>query len=77
MRNGTGTPQTQRRYYGAVVVVQKIAVGVQQRFLEKIEAKYVPFVDDVSHLRSATPTMPPGLDALSPMLTASRLLMRT
>ena len=47
VRNSTGTPATQRRYYGAVVVVQKIALGVQQRYLERIEKKYVPFVDDV------------------------------
>jgi hypothetical protein len=47
VRNSTGTPATQRRYYGAVVVVQKIALGVQQRYLERIEKKYAPFVDDV------------------------------
>ena len=46
VKNATGTPQTQRRYYGAVVVVQKIALGVQQRYLEKIENKYAPFVDE-------------------------------
>jgi hypothetical protein len=47
VRNSTGTPATQRRYYGAVVVVQKIALGVQQRYLERIEKKYAPFVDNV------------------------------
>jgi hypothetical protein len=47
VRNGTRTPDTQRRYYGAVVVVQKIALAVQQRYFAKIENKYLPFVDDM------------------------------
>jgi hypothetical protein len=44
---GTGSPDTQRRYYGAVVVVQKIALSVQKRYLAKVENKYLPFVDEV------------------------------
>ena len=45
--NGTKAPETQRRYYGAVVVVQKLVLGVQQRYHDRIEKKYLPFVDGV------------------------------
>jgi hypothetical protein len=45
--NGTNAAETQRRYYGAVVVVQKLMLGIQQRYHDRIERKYLPFVDDV------------------------------
>ena len=47
VKGGTRTAETQRRYYGSVVVVQKIALSVQQRYFAKIENKYLPFVDDM------------------------------
>jgi hypothetical protein len=44
---GTGSPDTQRRYYGMVVVVQKITLSLQKRYLARIDDKYLPYVEDV------------------------------
>jgi hypothetical protein len=52
VEKGTGGAEAQRRYYGAVVVVHKIALGAQRRYLEKIEGQYLPFVEGV--ITSAT-----------------------
>ena len=44
---GTGGAEAQRRYYGAVVAVQKMALAAQRRYLERIEGRYGPFVDGI------------------------------
>lgn len=47
VEKGTGGAEAQRRYYAAVVVVHKIAVDTQKRYLSKIESHYLPFVETV------------------------------
>jgi hypothetical protein len=47
MAKGTGGAEAQRRYYGAVVAVQKMALAAQRRYLERIEGRYGPFVDGI------------------------------
>jgi hypothetical protein len=44
---GTGSPDMQRRYYGVVVVVQKVTLSLQKRYLARIDEKYLPYVEDV------------------------------
>ena len=44
---GSGGPQAQRRYYSAVVVIQRIALRAQHRYLERITGRYAPFVAGV------------------------------
>lgn len=44
---GSGGPEAQRRYYSAVVVIQRIALRAQHRYLERITGRYAPFVAGV------------------------------
>lgn len=84
---GTGGAEAQRRYYGAVVAVQKMALAAQRRYLERIDGKYGPFVDGIvatagKALEQATElrrseSNPDRLRVLEANIKAQRLTMDT
>jgi hypothetical protein len=84
---GTGGAEAQRRYYGAVVAVQKMALAAQRRYLERIEGRYSPFVDGIvatagKALEQATElrrseTNPERLKVLEANIKAQKLTMDT